>query len=188
MPNPKNNQDDLFPCCRTCQLLDRQPSSNEPIWRKTANAAWLRAEWKWDFGHLLPAGLISYGLGVTPPVPQPKRDRLFLLKPDLTRGYLDLDLQVHAQLKNGDQHEAKARVSVFLGSESVVFEGQLLVSTTGDIRFAVPRSQWFGDGKEIWKRFIFESPVMPYDLPNLVLDGDNIKKVNNKIEFMGVEL
>lgn len=187
VPWPKNNSDDLFPCCRTCQTIDRPASANEPIWRKTANVRWLRAEWKWDFGHLLPAGLMDYGVGVTPPAMPVERDRVFVFKPDLSRGFLDLDLKEHAEA-GADQHEAKARVSSYPNFELVAFEGQLLVSVLGDISIAAPRSWWFGDGKEIWQRFTFENPVMPFELSNLVLHDGNIKIENGKVLFMGVEL
>lgn len=142
----------------------------------------------WDFGHLLPAGLIDYGLGVTPPVPQPERDRVFVFSPDLSRGYLDLDMEEHAKA-GGDSHEAKARVvSSSPTSELVVYEGQLLVNSSGYIGIAVPRAKWWTDGKEIWQRFIFELATMPYDLQNLVVHGDNVKIENSKVFFQGVQL
>jgi len=121
------------------------------------------------------------------PDPPVKRDRVFVFKSDLSRGYLDLDLNEHARAGT-DQHEAKAKVSTYASYEQVAFEGQLVASTEGNIYFAVPRSWWFGDGKEIWQRFIFESPIMPFELSNLVLNGDNIKVENGKVLFMGVEL
>ncbi|MEG4273798.1 MULTISPECIES: hypothetical protein [unclassified Microcoleus] len=186
LPRPTTcatKDNDFFFCCLSCGATDPD-SVKELLVRRSANAGWISADWWWDFGWLLPAGFVNLGIGVTVPSPPVERDRVFVFKPDLTRGYLDLDLDSHAKA-GADQHEAKAQVVNF---NNVSFEGELTVNTSGDIRVAVPRSQWFGDGKKIWQRFIFQAPDMPYELSNLVLDNDNIKVVNGKIEFMGVEL
>lgn len=186
LPRPTTcatKENDLFPCCLSCGATDPE-NIKELLARRSANQGWLTADWWWDFGWVLPEGFVSLGVGVTVPSLPVERDRVFVHKPNLSRGYLDLDLEAHAKV-GADQHEAKAQIVNFA---NVSFEGQLTVTTSGDIRVAVPRTWWFGDGKEIWQRFIFQSPVMPYELSNLVLDNDNIKVVNGKIEFMGVEL
>jgi hypothetical protein len=189
LPRPKNNND-LFPCCRTCQIIARPEAANEPLWRKKANVDWLRAEWFWDFGHLLPSGFIDYGVGVTPPVLKPERDRIFVFNQtdaEAKRHYLDIDMEEHA--KAGKiQHEAKVRISDYPYSELVSFEGQLLCSSDGELLIAVPRDTWWTDGKEIWQRFIFKSPTLPYELDNLVLRDDHIKTEEGKVLFMGVQL
>lgn len=190
LPRPKNNNDDLFPCCRTCQVIDRPSAANKPLWLKKANVDWLRAEWFWDFGHLLPEGFIDYGVGVTPPTLKPERDRIFVFDPadtEAKRHYLDVDMEKHAKV-GADQHEAKFRVVLIPQNQLVSFEGQVLVSTDARIGVAIPRTQWWGDGKQIWQRFTFESPVMPYDLSNLAVHGDNIKVDGNKILLKGIEL
>lgn len=190
VPRPRTcltTEDDFFPCCLSCAAVTDSESVKELLARRSANAGWISADWWWDFGWLLPEEFVKLGIGVTVPDAPAKRDRVFVLKSDLSRGYLDLDLNEHANA-GADQHEAKARVSAYGNFELVVFEGQMLVSTYGDISIAVPRSQWFGDGKEVWQRFIFEFPVIPFELSNLVLSGDNIKVDNGKVVFMGVQL
>lgn len=179
---------DFFFCCLSCGATDPE-SVKELLARRSANAGWLSAEWWWDFGWLLPEGFVNFGIGTTVPSPPVKRDRVFVFKPDLRRGYLDVDLATHAQ-SGADQHEAKARVAIRANDEFVSFEGQILISTDGNISVAVPRPQslWYEEGKKIWQRFMFQNPVMPYELLNLVLDNDNIKVENNKVLFMGVEL
>lgn len=180
-------ENDFFPCCLSCAAVVNPESVKELLARRSANAGWLNADWWWDFGWMLPEEFVKYGVGVTVPIPPPKRDRVFVLKSDLTRGYLDLDLEAHAKA-GANQHEAKARVSDYANFELVAFEGQMLVSKSGDISVAIPRPWWLGDGKEILQRFIFQNPVMPYELSNLVLDGGNIKVENGKVSFMGIEL
>ncbi|MEG5159582.1 hypothetical protein QUB37_03915 [Microcoleus sp. AT3-A2] len=190
IPRPKTcitAEDDLFPCCLSCAAITDPENVKELLARRSANAGWITADWWWDFGWLLPAGFVNLGIGVTVPSPPVERDRVFVHKPNLSRGYLDLDLAAHAKV-GADQHEARARVSAYANFEQVAFEGQMLVSVYGDISVAVPRSLWFGDGKEVWQRFIFQNPVMPYELSNLVLAGNNMNVEDGKVVFMGVEL
>ena len=189
LPRPTTcatKENDLFPCCLSCGATDPE-NVKELLARRSANAGWLTADWWWDFGWVLPAGFVDYGIGVTVPSPSVERDRVFVHKPDLSRGYLDLDLEAHSKA-GADQHEARAKVSTYANYERVAFEGQLVASSYGDIYVAIPDLWWFGDGKEIWQRFSFQSPVMPYEFSNLVQTGDSIKVENGKVVFMGVEL
>jgi hypothetical protein len=185
VPWPKNNNDDLFPCCHTCQAIAKPESATKPLWYKTANVGWLRAEWFWDFGHLLPAGFISYGVGVTPPPLRPERERIFVFKPDISRAYLDLDMEEHAQCK-GDQHEARMRIVTSLG-QTVTFPGEIIATTSGLILIALPRKTLFGKGITIFERYAFEIVEMPFSLP-ILTDGGNIVREGDKILLNGVEL
>lgn len=184
VPNPKNNNDDLFPCCHTCQVFSKPESDTKPLWYRTANAGWLRAEWFWDFGHTLPAGFIAYGVGVTPPVLQPKRDRIFIFKPDNSRAYLDLDMEAHATA-GADQHEA--RIRIIASSASVNFPGEIIASTTGRIQIAFPRTVPFGRGISVSERYIFEAIEMPFSLP-ILTDGGDFVREGDKILLNGVAL
>jgi hypothetical protein len=185
VPWPKNNNDDLFPCCRTCQTWRSPENAAKPLWYKTANVGWLRAEWFWDFGHLLPADFINFfGIGVTPPTLKPPRDRIFAFKPDLARGWLDLDIEEHAQAKGADQHEARIKIAA---TAQVNFPGEIVANTSGAISIALPRTVLFGRGVEIYERYFFERIEMPYDLP-ILIDGENFVREGSKILLNGVTL
>lgn len=190
LPRPTtcaSKTDGFFFCCLSCSAATDPENVKELLARRSANAGWLAADWWWDFGWVLPAGFVDYGIGVTVPSLPVERDRVFVHKPNLLRGYLDVDLAEHAKV-GADQHEARAKVSTYASYEQVAFEGQLVVSSYGDIYVAVARPWWFGDGTKIWQRFIFESPIMPYELSNLVQAGYNIKVESGKVMFMGAEL
>ena len=183
VPNPKNNSDDLFPCCHTCQAFIKPESASKALWYRTANVGWLRAEWFWDFGHLLPEGFIMLGVGVTPPPLRPERDRIFVFKPDISRAYLDLDMEKHAQCK-GDQHEARVRITT---SSNANFPGEIIGTTGGRILIALPRTFFFGKGLTILERYIFENVELEFSLP-ILTDGGNVTREGDKILLNGVEL
>ena len=184
VPWPKNNNDELFPCCHTCQALTKPESNTKPLWYRTANAGWLRAEWFWDFGHMLPAGFIDYGVGITPPVLQPKRDRVFVFKPNMSRAYLDVDMAAHANA-GANQHEA--RIKIVTSSASVNFPGEIIATTTGRIQIAMLRAVPFGRGLTVSERYFFEAIEMPFLLPILVDGGDFVRE-GDKILLNGVAL
>ena len=183
VPWPKNNNDDLFPCCRTCQAITKPASANEPLWRKTANIGWLRAEWKFDFGHLLPEGFISYGVGVTPPLLQPERDRIFVFKPDFSRGYLDVNMEAHARA-GAEQHEARVKIGSFF---QVNYPGEIVATKTGQVSIAIPRTVLFGTGIKVFERYIFQDIEMPFNLP-ILIDGGDFVREGDKILLNGVAL
>lgn len=188
LPRPATcatKENDLFPCCLSCGVTDPE-NIKELLARRSANAGWLTADWWWDFGWVLPAGFVSYGIGITVPNPPVERDRVFVHKPNLSRGYLDLDLKAHAKA-GADQHEAKVQILSSV-SQLVSFEGQIIADSLGTIAVAVPRTTWFLDGKEIYKRFIFERPVMATVPPDVLLHGDNIKVEEDKVLFNGIQL
>lgn len=184
VPNPKNNSDDLFPCCHTCQAFIKPESASKALWYRTANVGWLRAEWFWDLGHLLPEGFVALGLGVTPPPLRPERDRVFVFKPDASRAYLDLDMEQHSRA-GADQHEARIKIVSF--ANSVNFPGEIVAATGGQISIAVPRSTLFGKGIQVWERYIFQPIEMPFNLP-VLLDGENFTREGAKILLNGVAL
>jgi hypothetical protein len=161
-----------------------ETTANKPIWYRTANIQWLRASWFWDFGHLLPAGFIDYGLGVTPPKLQPERDRVFVFKPNMNRGYLDLDMEAHARA-GAEQHEARVKIASFSGN--VNFPGEIVANTAGQISISTPRTVLFGKGVQIYERYIFQPIEMPYNLP-ILLDGGDFTREGDKIFLNGTPL
>ena len=186
VPRPNRGDEDLFPCCLSCQVTTRGTQPSEPLWRKEANASWLRAEWRWDFGHTLPEGLIGYGVGLVPPT-LIERDRIFVFDESTSRQYLDVLLEEHALL--GDiQHEAKVSIFSSPSFGNVNFEGQMVASVYGNIYVAIPRPSFWGDGAEIWQRFTFENIEPPYDLSSLVLRDDNIEVKDGKVFLKGIQL
>lgn len=183
VPRPEQcSTSELFPCCLKCSQTTEK--SSDAVWNRKANASWLRAEWKWDFGHLIPE-LITYGVGITPPTPKPESDRLFLLDSQNKRGYLEKTLQEHANLQGDDLHEARVVVTTTVGT--VYFPGQITVSSGGQIWIATPRTTLFGKGVEVHERYIFQAVQLPFNLPILV-HGSEITVENNKVLLRGVTL
>ena len=133
---------------------------------------------------MLPAGFVSYGVGVTPSVLQPERNRIFVLRPDNSRAYLDLDIEAHATLK-GNQHEA--RIKIVNVTPLVNFPGEIVATNTGQIRIAMPRTVLFGRGVEVFERYYFESVEMPFVLP-ILMDGANFVREGNTILLDGFSL
>lgn len=187
VPRPKTcmtDKNDFFPCCLSCTAISDPETVKEKLARRSANAGWLSADWWWDFGWILPEGFVGYGIGVTPPVPQPPKNYVFVLDPSLKRKRLEFTLEEHAKLHGDLQHEAKIRIVSFA---SVNFPGEIIASSTGQIQIALPRVTWFGSGIEISQRYTFESIEMPYDLP-ILRHGAEIQVNNDKVTLNGVEL
>ena len=180
------NEEDYFPCCLKCA----QPPADrtrELLARRSAQASWLTAEWCWDFGFTLDEEWLFFGVGITAPNMPVERDRIFVLNPELKRGYLEISLQEHAKLKGKNLHEAKVKVYTNPGFASVSFPGEIAVSPTGSIWVAQPRSTFLGQGKAVFERFIFEPVQMPYALPVLV-HGDDIIVASGKVSLRGIAL
>jgi hypothetical protein len=134
---------------------------------------------------MLPAGFISYGVGVTPPPLRSSVDRIFVFKPDLSRAYLDVDMDKHALCK-GDQHEARIKIVTSSG-QNVNFPGEIIATTAGQLLIAVPRTTLFGKGIQIFERYIFAAVEMPFSLPILTHGGDIVRE-GDKILLNGIGL
>jgi hypothetical protein len=176
-------ENEIFPCCLSCQNSNLE-NLTEILARRMAYAGWLSAEWWWDFGWVLPEGFVSLGIGVTPPTAPVERDRIFVFTPDMSRGYLDVEMEAHARA-GADQHEA--RIKITSSFTNVNYPGELIATGNGQILIAVPRTVLFGKGVEIFERYIFQSIEMPFDLP-ILLDGGNFTREEGKILLNGVAL
>ncbi|MEG4133238.1 hypothetical protein QUA41_30625 [Microcoleus sp. Pol11C1] len=187
VPRPKTcmtDRNDFFPCCLSCAAVTDPETVKEKLARRSANAGWLSADWWWDFGWTLPEGFVGYGIGATVPTPQPPKNYVFVLDPNLKRKRLEFTLEEHANLHSDFQHEAKAKISSF---ESVSFPGQIMATPAGQIQIAVSRTVWFGSGLKVSDRYIFEAIEMPFDLP-ILKHGADIQVASGKVTLNGVEL
>jgi hypothetical protein len=188
VPRPKTcmtNKTDFFPCCLNCAAVSDPETIKEKLARRSANVGWLSADWWWDFGWTLPKGFVGYGIGVTPPVLQPPKNYVFVFDPNLKRKRLEFTLEEHAQLHGDFQHEAKIKIS---SSDLVFFPGQLIASSTGRIKIALPRTTWVGSGIEVWQRYIFEAIEMAFDLPILQHGAEIQVTSDDKLTLNGIEL
>ena len=156
----------------------------ETLARRSANVGWLSADWWWDFGWTLPPDFVKLGIGLTPSRVLPELNRVFVFKPDITRGYLDLDLESHAQA-GADQHEARIKVADVL--PLVNYPGEIIAMRGGQIFIATLRTTLFGRGVQIYELYAFQAITMPYNL-SILVDGSNFTKEGDKILLDGVEL
>lgn len=126
-PTPANKKK-VEACCFQCLKLSGAIAPgqlpNRAIWEKTARHRWLDARWIWDFGFLLPAGLIDYGVGESPDIAGFLEPKDYLFDQDPTTfndapvvldedGKNNLTLTDHATLTGDDLHEPKLRVFNF---------------------------------------------------------------------------
>lgn len=183
VPIPNNTNDGLFPCCLNCQsqnqINSKTDAPNQPLWHRKANAGWLQAEWKWDFGHTLPPDFVKYGVGITSPLMPIDKNKIFFLDESSNRVYINENLEEHATLPGDRQHEAKMRITLTPLYNNVDFVGQMTASNNGTIAVAVLRDPPFGDGVAIYDRYIYQYIEMPYNLPvlitsNFVVNADRI--------------